>query len=141
MQWPSSRSSVGYLNFTRYEQSNPTASSSRCFVKGRRLQRVQTVAGRLMQRTHGQSSMSKKAALMAVFVFRGGTNASNSVGSGSLIEGSVQIATPPAPKMLAGAEVAARLVVAWIGLASHSSFAIGSGATCMFAHQFVSLPW
>ena len=39
--------------------------------------------------------------------------------------------------MLAGAEVAARLVVAWIGLASHSSFAIGSGATCMFAHQFV----
>ena len=87
-----------------------------------------------------QSSLSEKAALMAVFVF-GGANASYSAGIKSLIEGSVQIAILSAPEMLAGAEVAARLVVAWIGLASHSSFAIGSGATCMFAHQFVSLPW
>ena len=57
--------------------------------------------------------------------------------SEKLIEEGVHVAIPSAFRMLAGA---VGLVVAWTGLASHSSLAIGRGAICMFAHQFVSLP-
>ena len=56
------------------------------------------------------------------------------------IEGGVHIPTPSAFIAVACSAIGAVPVARWIGRASQSSFAMGSGAIWMFTHQAFSLP-